>query len=127
MPFAAQRRHPYWRVAIRHIDVAHVGGKVYCVSILENDSRAIVESGRFPTQDLSASLMVLSAAIRQHGIPETLVSDSGAVFVTARQAQAIDTAHGIEKREIERRQPWQSYIEANFNVRRSWQSTTNGW
>jgi putative transposase len=32
MPFAAQRRHQYWTDDIRHIDVAHVGGKIYCVS-----------------------------------------------------------------------------------------------
>jgi putative transposase len=62
--------------------------------------------------------VVLYAAIRQHGNPETLVSDSGAVFVTAKQAHAIDAALGIEKREIERRQPWRSYIETNFNVQR---------
>ena len=40
------------------------------------------------------------------------------MFVTAKQAQAIYAALGIEKREIERRQPWQNYIETNFNVQR---------
>ena len=84
--------------------------KVYCVSILENYSRAILASGIFPAQDLSAYLMILYAAIRQHGVPETLVSDSGALFVTAKQAKAIYAALGIEKREIERRQPWQNYM-----------------
>jgi hypothetical protein len=62
--------------------------------------------------------MALYAAIRQHGILEALVSDSGAVFVTAKQAKAIYAALGIEKREIERRRPWQSYIETTFNVQR---------
>ncbi len=118
MPFAAERRHQYWRVDIRHPDMANIGMKVYCVSILENDSRAILASGVFPTQDLSAYLMILSAAIRQHGIPETLVSDSGAVFVTAKQAKAVYAALGIEKREIERGKPWQNYIETTFNVQR---------
>jgi len=41
-------------------------------------------------------------------VPETLVSDSGAVFVTAKQAKAIYAALGIEKREIERGKPWQN-------------------
>ncbi len=118
MPFAAQRRHQYWTVDIRHLDMVSLDTKAYCVSILENYSRAILASGVFPTQDLSAYLMVLYAAIRQHGAPETLVSDSGAVFVTAKQARAIYIALGIEKREIERRQPWQSYIETTFNVQR---------
>ena len=66
----------------------------------------------------SAYLMILYAAIRQHGVPETLVSDSGAVFVTAKQAKAIYAALGIEKREIERGKPWQNYIETTFNVQR---------
>jgi putative transposase len=118
MPFAAQRRHQYWSVDIRHIDVAQVGGKVYSFTILENYSRAVLASGLFPAQDLSAYLMVLYAAIRQHGIPEALISDSGAVFVTAKQAKAVYAALGIEKREIERRQPWQNYIETAFNIQR---------
>jgi len=118
MPFAAQRRHQYWSVDIRHLDMVEIGTKVYCISILENCSRAILASGIFATQDLSSYLMILYAAIRQHGVPETLVSDSGAVFVTAKQAKAVYAALGIEKREIERRQPWQNYIETTFNVQR---------
>lgn len=59
MPFAAGRRHQYWTVDLRHIDNGHIGGKIYCISILENFSRAILASGLFPTQDLSAYLMVL--------------------------------------------------------------------
>jgi putative transposase len=118
MPFAAERRHQYWSVDIRHLDMVNIGMKVYCVSILENYSRAILASGVFATQDLSAYLMILYAAIRQHGVPETLVSDSGAVFVTAKQAKAIYAALAIEKREIERGRPWQNYIETTFNVQR---------
>jgi len=95
-----------------------IGMKVYCVSILENYSRAILASGIFPAQDLSSYLMILYAAIRQHGVPETLVSDSGAVFVTAKQAKAIYAALGIEKREIERGKPWQNYIESTFKIQR---------
>jgi len=118
MPFAAQRRHQYWTVDIRHLDMVALDTKAYCVSILENYSRAILASGVFATQDLSAYLMVLYAAIRQHGAPEALVSDSGAVFVTAKQARGIYDALGIRKEQIERRQPWQSYIETTFNVQR---------
>lgn len=54
MPFAAQRRHQYWSVDIRHLDMANIGTKVYCISILENYSRAILASGVFPTQDLAS-------------------------------------------------------------------------
>jgi len=117
MPFQASRRHEYWTVDIRYIDNDMVGGRIYCISILENYSRAILASGLSQSQDLTAYLMVLYAAIRQHGAPEVLVSDGGGVF-RAKQAQRVYHALGVEKREIERRQPWQSYIETNFNVQR---------
>ncbi len=117
MPFAATRRHEYWTVDIRYIDNDLVGGRIYCISILENYSRAILASGLAQTQDLTAYLMVLYAAIRQHGAPQGLVSDGGGVF-RAKQAQGIYTALGITKLEIAARQPWQSYIETQFNVQR---------
>jgi putative transposase len=34
-PFAAVRRHQYWSVDIRHLDMANIGMKVYCISILD--------------------------------------------------------------------------------------------
>lgn len=64
--------------------------------------------------------MILYAAIRQHGVPETLISDSGAVFVTAKQAKAIYAALGIEKREIERGKPWQNYMCDTKSLSREW-------
>jgi len=45
--------------------------------------------------------MVLYAAIRQHGTPETLVTDSGGVFL-ATHAQRIYQAPTIRKEEIAR-------------------------
>lgn len=117
MPFAARYRQHIWSVDIRYLD-HHLGdGKVYCISVLDNYSRAILASGLSRTQDLTAYLLVLYMAIRQHGAPDVLVSDSGGVFL-AKQAQAIYAALGIDKREIARRQPWQNYIETTFNVQR---------
>ena len=117
MPFRARWRHQYWTVDIRYIDHSLDDERVYCISILENYSRAVLASGISRRQDLTAYLMVLYAAIRQHGAPEALVSDGGSVF-RAKQAQQIYTVLGITKLEIERRQPWQSYIETQFNVQR---------
>lgn len=117
MPFKASRRHQYWTVDLRYLDHSLDDGKVYCISILENYSRAILASGVSRRQDLTAYLMVLFAAIRQHGVPEALVSDSGGVF-RAKQAQQIYDRLGIIKLEVERRQAWQSYIETAFNVQR---------
>jgi hypothetical protein len=45
------------------------------------------------------------------------VTDNGSVFL-AKKARRVYKALGIEKREIARRQPWQSYIEAAFGVQR---------
>ena len=117
MPFRARWRHQYWTVDIRYLDHGIDDERVYCISILENYSRAILASGISRRQDLTAYLMVLYAAIRQHGAPEALVSDGGGVF-RAKQAQQIYAALGITKLEIQRRQPWQSYIETQFNVQR---------
>jgi len=117
MPFKASRRHQYWTVDIRYLDHGVDDERVYCISMLENDSRAVLASTLSRRQDLTAYLMVLYAAIRQHGAPEVLVSDGGGVF-RAKQAQQIYEQLGIRKEQIERRQPWQSYIETQFNVQR---------
>jgi len=102
MPFAAQRRHQYWSVDIRYLDNDHVTGRAYSITILENYSRAILASALAPRQDLTAFLIVLYAAVRQHGAPEALVSDGGTVF-RAKQALAIYAALGIRKEQIARR------------------------
>lgn len=119
MPFAAQRRHQYWSVDVRYIEDHQLGtGKpVYAISILENFSRAFLSSAISPRQDLTAYLIVLRAAIETHGAPAVLVSDSGSIF-KAKHARAIYAALGIQKEQIDRGQPWQNYIETNFNVMR---------
>lgn len=60
--------------------------------------------------------MVLYAAIRQHGAPEALVSDGGAVF-KAKQALEVYAALGIVKEQIDQGQAWQSYIELVYQPR----------
>ncbi len=119
MPFAAQRRHQYWSVDVRYIEDHQLGtGKpAYIISILENFSRSFLASAISPRQDLTAYLIVLRAAMATHGAPEVLVSDSGSIF-KAKHAQAIYAALGIQKAVIDKRQPWQNYIETNFNVMR---------
>ncbi len=85
--------------------------------MLDNYSRAIIASALSRTQDLSAFLIVLYMGVRQHGAPEALVTDHGSVFL-AKEARRLYQALGIAKREIDRRQPWQSYIETAFGVQR---------
>ena len=118
MPFAAQRRHQTGRsTCATWTGTASVGRNIYVISILDNYSRAILASGLSRTQDLTAYLLVLYAAIRQHGAPEALVSDGGSVF-KAKQALRIYDALGIRKEQIARKQPWQNYIETTFNIMR---------
>jgi putative transposase len=90
---------------------------IYCISILENFSRAILASAISRSQDTEAYLAVLYAAIRKHGVPEVLVSDNGGVF-RSHDAMRNYKVLGIQKVEIEKRQAWQSYIESNFNAQR---------
>lgn len=122
MPFQSARRHEIWSVDIRYIDhhlpeseLPEGGGKVYVISILENHSRAILASAITTAQDTTAYLSVLYTAVERYGSPEVLVSDGGGVF-KANQAKAIYRSLGINKEEIERRRPWQNFIETTLMV-----------
>lgn len=117
MPFKAARRHQYWSADIRYVDHGLGDFKVYSVTILDNYSRAVVASGLSRTQDLGTFLMVLFAAVRQHGAPEGLVTDGGAIF-RAKHLLTVLERLGVVKHEIARRQAWQNYIEANFGIQR---------
>jgi transposase InsO family protein len=118
MPFKAHWRHEYWTVDVRYIDVHQLGGgNIYTITILDNSSRSIVGSVISRSQNLRAYLHVLLSAVKEYGAPQALVSDGGAIF-KAHGAMAIYAALGIEKEQIARRQPWQSYIETCFNVQR---------
>jgi len=113
MPYAARYRHQYWTVDLRYIDMHQIDGDpVYCISIVENYSRAILASALSRRQDLSAYLVVLYAALQQYGSPTALVSDNGGIF-RADRAKAIYAALGIEHKPITPHQPWMSYIELN--------------
>lgn len=118
MPFAAATAHAVWSVDIRYLDMQDIGaGMLYAITILDNYSRAVLASAVSPRQDLNAYLQVLFIAVRNYGVPQCLVSDSGAVF-RAQRAQTIYRMLGITKRVIARRQPWQNYIETMFNIQR---------
>jgi putative transposase len=120
MPFASNRRHQSWTADVRYLDVVDehlLGGRAYAMTVLENHSRTVLASTVSPTQDLSAFLSVLYAAVERYGSPKALVTDGESVF-RANQARAVYEALGIEKEEIERGRPWQSYVETTFNIQR---------
>jgi len=121
MPFASSRHHEFWTADVRYLDMLDeellADGMVYAITILENYSRALLASSVTRRQDLNAFLSVLYRAIQHYGPPEAFVTDSGSVFL-ANRAQAIYRALGIRKLEIEKGQPWQSYLETAWGVQR---------
>lgn len=116
MPFASSRRHEYWTTDVRYVE-HRLGGNIYVISVLENHSRAILASGIFRSQDLPSYLSVLYSAVERYGSPEAIVTDGGTIF-RANQALSIYEALNIDKEEIARGRPWQSYIETTFNIQR---------
>jgi putative transposase len=121
MPFASERHHDHWTADVRYLDMLDESllaeGMVYAITILENYSRAVLASSVTRRQDLNAFLAVLYQAVQEYGPPETFVTDSGSVIL-AKRAQAIYRAVGVRKLEIEKGQPWQSYLETAWNVQR---------
>ncbi len=120
MPFEASFRHELWTSDVRYVDHSLPGtGNVYVISILENYSRTILASAATLAQDTNAYLSVLYAAVERYGSPKTdrhrrRRRHLPLPAVHRRLAEAL----GIEKEEIERRQPWQSFIETTFNIQR---------
>lgn len=119
MPFRATRRQEIWSVDIRYLDMHSLKGveMVYCISILENFSRAILASTISLRQDTEAFFAVFYSAVRKHGVPEILVSDNGSVFISHATRRVCEQL-GIEKKEIKKGRPYQNYIEAAFGVQR---------
>ena len=134
MPFRATARHQMWSVDIRYIDMHRLKGEgnIYCISILENFSRAILASAITRRQDTEAFVSVLYHAIRKFGVPTILVSDNGGVFLSHDVRKIYDSL-GIEKKEIKKGKPYQSYIEAalyviwNLNASENCQITCIMW
>ena len=119
MPFRAERRHQFWSVDIRYLDMHRLPGveMVYCISILENFSRAVLASAISLRQDTAAFFAVFYQAVRAYGVPEALVSDNGSIF-TSHETRRVCEQIGISKQEIKKRRPYQNYIETMFNVQR---------
>ncbi|WP_220197835.1 DDE-type integrase/transposase/recombinase [Ktedonospora formicarum] len=110
MPFRAERRHQYWSVDVCYLDMHRLGGgMVYCISVLENFSRAILASAISRRQDNEAFFAVLYDAISHFGVPEVLVSDNGTIF-TSHDTRWMCEQLGIEKKEIKKGRPYQNHI-----------------
>ncbi len=109
MPFRAERRHQFWSVDIRYLDMHRLGdGMIYCISLLENFSRAILASAISHKQDTEAFFAVFYAAVRKYGVPEVLVSDNGSIF-TSHETRRLCEQLGIAKQEIKKGRPYQNW------------------
>lgn len=118
IPFEASSRHEIWTSDVRYINHSiPETGQAYVVSILDNYSRADLASAVTIAQDTNAYLSVLHAPIERHGSPGTIVTDGAGIFKANRE-RAVYRSLGIKKEEIEKRQPWQSFIETTFNIQR---------
>jgi transposase len=117
MPFAAHYPHEIWTIDIRYLDMVPLGPMPYCITILDNYSRAVVASAISRRKNLASVLIVLFAALRNHGAPKEIVSDGEHIF-KAKQLLNIYHDLGIMRAQIDKRQSWQSYLETNFNVQR---------
>ena len=117
MPFKASFRHEFWSVDVRYIEEHSLGfpEPIYLISVLENYSRACLASKISATQNQWDYLEVLFAALSRFGAPKAIVSDGGGIF-RCNQAMDVYVALGIRKEQIEKRQPWQNYIESHFNT-----------
>jgi transposase InsO family protein len=118
MPFRAKRRHEFWTADVRYVPHSIPDtGNAYVIAILENYSRCILSSAVSLTQDTTAFLRVFYSAVERYGPPERLVTNGGGIF-KASQSRAVYRALGLEKEQIERRKPYQSYIETTFGIQK---------
>jgi transposase len=77
MPFKPERRYQYWTTDIRYLDMHNLGGgMIYCISTLENFSRAILASAISRSQDTEAYLAVLYVIYNRLGQPLEATSTS---------------------------------------------------
>ncbi len=125
MPFGTTIPHRWWSVDLCYIEQHHVpdvAGPLYIWTILGNASRCIVASAPTNTQTLWAVLTVLFTATYVHGAPIGLVSDGGSVF-RATVATQLFAQPGKEKAQIQKRRPWQNFVESHFRIMKLMESS----
>lgn len=114
-PFKAHFRHRFWSVGVRSIkkhQIYDYKGPIYLISILENDSRAVLANKVSPMQNPWNFLEVLFAAFSAAGLT-AVVSDGGGTL-SSNQVMNVYQDLGIQKERIDPKQVWRSYREINI-------------
>lgn len=100
---------------------AGLGGRVQATCLSQERitrcalTSSILASKLSPTQNQWDYLEVLFAALSTAGAPKAIVSDGGGIFY-CKQAMDVYAALLIKKERIDKRQAWENYIEAHFNI-----------
>jgi len=116
IPYEPTHRHRYWFIDYRYL--VRLGDDhhwTYSLCVIEGYSRKILAGIATERQDTIAVLQLLAAALAEYGHPEGLVSDNGSVF-TSDAYEGLLTSLGIAVCHIEKGQPWENLIEAQFKV-----------
>lgn len=116
LPYQPYYAHQYWFIDIRYL-VKFEGHWVYSIFIIEGLSRTILAGMASRYQDEIAILQLLHAAFGDYGLPWGIVSDNGSVFTAEAFVRVLEKLE-IQPCPIEKRQPWQSLIESQFNIER---------
>lgn len=114
LPYAPTHPHRYWFVDVRYL-VRLDGRWTYSLCVIEGYSRKILAGMAAAYQDVVAVLQLLAAALAEHGRPDGLVSDNGAVFTSDAYTGLLEDL-GIAACHIEQGKPWENLIEAQFKV-----------
>jgi transposase InsO family protein len=114
LPYLPRYPHHFWFIDIRYL-VQLDGQWIYSLCVLDGYSRKILAGMAGDYQDLVAILQLLCAALQEYGRPEGVVSDNGGAF-RAQDYTAFLEALDIEPCFIDKGQPWENLIEAQFLI-----------
>jgi transposase InsO family protein len=116
LPYPPTHRHRYWFIDARYL--VRLGDEdrwVYSLCIIEGYSRKILAGMASAYQDTVAVVQLLAAALTEYGQPAGIVSDNGPAFISDVYEGLLEEL-GIEVCHIEKGEPWENLIEAQFKV-----------
>jgi transposase InsO family protein len=118
LPYPPTFRHRYWFIDARYLVRLEATDRwVYSLCIIEGYSRKILAGMAAEYQDSIAVVQLLAAALTEYGRPTGIVSDNGPAFIS-QVYEGLLAALEIAVCHIEKGEPWENLIEAQFKVQR---------